>query len=273
MNSALWHVVIVNYKTAGLAVRAARAARRALPDSRIVVVDSASGDQCKELLAAHEDVEYLGLSENRGYGAALNAGVSGTQSEYLLLLNADLELAPDTVGFLQAKFETLPSLGIVAPRLMSSDGSVQPSCRRFPTHWSLWTSRGSPLAWLSSPSTRTYRVPEPNSFTLTDVVAGACLAVRHSTWEELGGMDPSFLLFVEDTDFCYRAKQTGWLVGYEPATSVRHEWGASRRQVRRQSNRQHAESLSRYFYKHSPGRPWANRCVTWLLRMHARLRF
>ena len=129
------------------------------------------------------------------------------------------------------------------------------------------------MGWLRSSSNRTYRVPEPNTFTLTDVVAGACLAVRNELWQQLGGMDEAFFLYAEDTDFCLRAKQAGWLVGYDPGVCVRHEWGASTRLSRRHSNQLHAQSLSRYFRKHYPKRSGANALVSWLLRVHAFLRF
>lgn len=273
VSAPLWHIVIVNYKTASMAAQAARTARQCAPEARVIVVDSASEDDCGELVAREKNIEYLGLTENRGYGAALNAGVGNSSAEYLLLLNADLELAPGTVSHLQTRFESLPTLGVVAPRLRSANGQVQPSCRRFPTHRSLLASRGSPFSYLGRPQARSYRLPEPNSFTLTDVVAGACLAVRQQVWRDLGGMDPAFVLYAEDSDFCFRAKKAGWLVGYEPAVSVQHEWGASRRKARRQSNLQHAESLSRYFYKHYPERRWANLAVSCLMRLHARLRF
>ena len=243
-----------------------------MPGARIVVVDSASGDQCQELLAHESSIEFLGLTENRGYGAALNAGVRNSSADYLLLLNADLELEADTVRQLQSRLDNLPTLGVVAPRLRSSDGMVQPSCRRFPTHASLFFSRGSPIGWLRGATNRSYRVPEPSAFTLTDVVAGACWAVRRSVWEQLQGMDEEFFLYAEDTDFCLRAKRAGWLVGYDPTVTVTHRWGASTSQTRRHSHRLHAESLSRYFRKHYPRRRWANVMVSCLLRAHARLR-
>jgi GT2 family glycosyltransferase len=268
-----WRAVIVNYRTPQLAQAASRSVRAASPAASIVVVDNASGDNSRELIHQDGVAEYLAMPQNLGYGAALNAGTRSSDAAYFLLMNADVRMAPDGIRRFEKRFESLPRLGIVAPRLLSADGSVQPSCRRFPTHRSLLFSRGSPLQWLRAPTDRSYRLPEPATFTLTDVIAGACWAVRREAWQELQGMDERFFLYAEDTDFCRRAKRQGWLVGYDPAVAVTHLWGASTSQARRRSQRQHAESLALYFRKHFPERKWANVLVSGLLRGHARLRF
>ncbi len=268
-----WRIVIVNYRTPELARQAARSARAAAPGASIVVVDTDPAPEFADLIRTDGAAELLPLPENRGYGAALNAGLRDAAAPYVLVMNADVRVAPNVTGQLQARFEGFPRLGVVAPRLLSPDGTVQPSCRRFPTHRSLLWSRGSPLRFLRGHTDRSYRLPEPSAFTLTDVVAGACMAIRRDVWNELGGMDERFFLYAEDTDFCHRAKRAGWLVGYDPSVTVAHAWGASTSQSRRQSHRIHAESLSLYFHKHHPGSRFANAVVTCLLRCHARLRF
>lgn len=268
-----WRIVIVNYRTPELARQAVRSAHTAAPGASIVVVDSDPAEGFEDLIRTDGAAEVLSLSENRGYGAALNAGLRDATAPYFLVMNADVRVAPSVTRLLQGRFEGFPRLGVVAPRLLSPDGTVQPSCRRFPTHRSLLWSRGSPLRFLRGHADRSYRLPEPSAFTLTDVVAGACMAVRRDAWTELGGMDERFFLYAEDTDFCFRAKRAGWLVGYDPSVTVTHEWGASTSQARRQSHRIHAESLSFYFRKHHPGSRLANAVVSCVLRCHARLRF
>jgi len=273
VTQADWQVVIVNYRTPTLALRAARSVRRAAPRADILVVDSSSDDPTLDLLEIQAVARYMPLPENRGYAAALNAGAREGHSRYLLLLNADVQVSPDSVLVFQRRFEAHSRLGILAPRLLSPDDSVQPSCRRFPTYGSLLISRGSPLGWLQATARHSYRIPEPNCFTLTDVVAGACLAIRREAWEELDGMDGGFFLYAEDTDLCKRAKEAGWLVGYEPLVTARHQWGASTQLARRTSHRLHAESLSRYFHKHRPEQRFMNTLVSWILWIHARMRF
>lgn len=269
MPTQRWRVVIVNYRTGALAAKAARAALAAVgDDGEVVVVDSASGDDsCAQV--QQTGVHVLALPENRGFGAALNAGVKGSQSEFLLCQNADITYGRDLIEAFERRFAELDGLAVIGPRLVSPDGTIQPSCRLFPSHWSLLTSRGSPLSWL--PHTR-YLLPEPPSFTLCDVVAGACFAVRRRVWDQLQGMDERFFLYAEDTDFCKRTKAAGHLVGYEPAVTARHVWGASTLQDRRGAGRHHARSLALYLRKHFPSRPFTNRLFEYALRVNASLR-
>jgi GT2 family glycosyltransferase len=217
-------------------------------------------------------IELLSLEQNRGFAAALNAGAGSPGWDYLLGMNADVTLTPGLGPALERRFDTLPRLGVVAPRLVSPDGAPQPSCRNFPTHRSLLASRIRSGRLAGPASSRPYVPAEPPAFSLCDVVAGACLAVRRAVWEELAGMDEQFFLYAEDTDFCYRAKAAGWLVGYEPAVAVCHQWRASTSQDRRLASRRHAESLARYMAKHYPKRRWANRILAGLLRAYVAVR-
>jgi N-acetylglucosaminyl-diphospho-decaprenol L-rhamnosyltransferase len=269
VNSPTWHIAIVNYRTTDLAVRAIRAAHQAVPSARLVVVDNASDVTSAKRLRQQNLAEVVALQDNRGYGAALNAGTSDARAPFLLLLNADVAINAAALQRFVDHFQRLAKLGIVAPRLLSDDGTPQPSSRRFPTHTSLLWSRQSPLSHFSAYARGRYVLPEPSAFTLTDVVAGACMAIRREVWQELGGMDERFFLFAEDTDLCYRAKKAGWLVGYDPAARVDHVWGASTHQDPRKIRKLHAQSLEWYFRKHYPEKLLTNLALATLLRAHA----
>ena len=272
MSDPTWLVVIVNYRTGPAAAAAARSARDALADrGEVVVVDSASGDDSRSHISSLSGITLLELAANRGYGAALNAGAAGHQARYLLCMNADVTVTPDLFSVLQRRFDEIPRLAICAPRLQSEDGRVQPSCRLFPTYGNLLWARRSPLGMLNPGGRRRYILPEPPSFSLCDVVAGACFGMRRRVWDELKGMDERFFLYAEDTDLCFRAKAAGWLVGYDPSVTVRHAWGESTRRWPRQTARMHAESLRYYFRKHYPNRRLANGVLGLALGAHARL--
>lgn len=256
----LWQVVIVNYRTPALAVQAAQRAQDALRDSGCVtVVDSHSQDESCPRLDKVSGIEVVALHTNSGFGAALNAGARNHDSPYLLCMNADVTLTPGVIRALGQKLDAMPALGVIGPRLESPDGTIQPSCRRFPTHFNLIWSRVWRTLRARAPEQWSYVLPEPIVFSLCDVVAGACFAVRRELWDALSGMDESFFLFGEDTDFCRRAKSAGWLVAYEPGVSVTHEWGASTGQDRSAAALRHAQSMSTYLAKHFPGRALANR--------------
>lgn len=267
-----WQVVIVNYRTPSLAVHAAICAREALGNRGIVtVVDSNSGDDSCNRLGEVEGIEVVSQQSNRGFGASLNAGARNHREPFLLCANADVTITASVLSVLEQRLAGNSALGIVGPRLLSPDGKAQPSCRRFPTHLNLIGSRIWPHLLKPAPIRWSYVLPEPPVFSLCDVVAGACMAIKRDLWDRLGGMDESFFLFAEDTDFCRRAKSAGWLVAYEPSVSVRHEWGASTGQNRTDSARKHAASLSVYLAKHYPGRRVANRLTSILMRLYVAL--
>lgn len=274
MTPPSWHVIIVNYRTGALAARAARSARDCAREHKnvtITVVDSASGDDSREEIDAVDGISLVTMPENRGFGAALNAGARDSDADFLLCQNADITFGPELLDRFDRRFAELSTLAVIGPRLVGPDQSIQPSCRHFPTHGSLLFSRGSPLGTVLKSRQRRYIIPEPPSFTLCDVVAGACVAVRRSVWQELGGMDENFFLYAEDTDFCRRAKMAGHLVGYEPAVTALHEWGASTQQDRRRWEQVHAQSLERYFQKHHPDRPLANALLKLALKLNSHL--
>ena len=267
LDSSRWQIVIVNYQTGELAALAARSARAVLGASgAVTVVDSASGDDSVSVLRAVDEIDVSALDSNRGFGAALNAGARLADSEFILCTNADAIFQADLLERFETRFREQARLGIMGPRLLSADGSAQPSARRFPTHASLFWSRRSPLRRWFGAKSRSYILPEPSSFTLCDVVAGACFAVRRTLWKELDGMDEEFFLYLEDTDFCLRAKRAGWLVGYDPSVRTEHIWGASTRRNPEEASRRHVESLLYYFRKHHPRRVVANRLLAFALR-------
>ena len=91
----------------------------------------------------------------------------------------------------------------------------------------------------------------------------------NDTWKALDGMDENFFLYAEDTDLCRRAKNAGWLVGYDPSVQVSHAWGASRAIESQRTAGWHAQSLAYYFRKHYPKRPVANALLSRLLYLNA----
>jgi hypothetical protein len=121
-----------------------------------------------------------------------------------------------------------PRAGIVGPRVLNEDGSVQASARRFPGFSTLfagrsaWLTRRFPGNWLSG-----WNLPaqEAAAAVAVDWLAGSCLMTRRSVFDALHGFDESFFLYWEDADFCRRAAAHGWGRTYVPTASVRHAGG------------------------------------------------
>jgi N-acetylglucosaminyl-diphospho-decaprenol L-rhamnosyltransferase len=169
---------------------------------------------------------------NLGYGAGANRGVAATgDNPYVLVCNPDLHVHAGALGALVDALEAQPSWAIVGPTVLTPEGDPYPSVRRFP---SMVDAAGhAVLGHLlpDNPFTRRYRSSGPSDQgpVTADWVSGACLLVRRSAFEELGGFDEAYFMFAEDMDLCWRAHRAGWGVAWQPAAVVTHVQGVSTR--------------------------------------------
>ena len=243
--------VVVNYRSAELTV-ACVATLRAEGVDEIVVVDSASGDDCRDRLAAADPAAiFVALPTNGGYGASANAGVARTSSPTVIVSNADLTVAPGTVSALAAALVGDPSLGAVGPRIDRPDGTRYPSARAFPSLVDALGHGVFGLVTQDNPWSRRYLRPEAEEPGPVDWVSGAFVAVRRTAFERVGGFDESFFMFLEDVDLCWRLHRAGWGVAYEPAGRIVHLEGASRASAPYRMIVAHHRSLLRFGWRTS----------------------
>jgi hypothetical protein len=196
---------------------------------QVVVVDNASDDGSLEVI---EDlkVSRLALPENRGFAGACNAGWHDGSSPYVLFLNPDARIDEESVLRLAALLDADPQVAIAAPKIVTEDGSLDLSQRRFPRLRStyahaLFLHRLFPhAAWASELVRDPSAYERPGS---PEWASGACLLVRRGVLEQLGGWDDGFFMYCEDKDLCRRARDAGYDVRYEPAAVARHAGGAS----------------------------------------------
>lgn len=192
----------------------------------VVVADNkAHGPEAVEQLTLDNNSSYLGLENNLGYGGAINAAVATLPPSVLWILvsNPDVALTPGSLDVLIATGESDPAIGSVGPAIMT-DGVVYPSARSVP---SLRTGIGHALfanLWVGNPWTRKYRNEAELSTERRDAgwLSGACVLVRRSAFEELGGFDEGFFMYFEDVDLGYRLGKSGYRNVYEPAAQVIH---------------------------------------------------
>lgn len=241
--------VVVNYRTAELTVRCV-ASLRADGVDEVVVVDSASGDDCGRRLAeADADARYLPLAQNRGYGAAVNAGARLADGDVVVVCNPDLVVEPGTVPALAAALAGDARLAVAGPRIDRPDGSRYPSARTFP---SLLDAAGHGFVGLlttDNPWSRRYLRTDREEPGPVDWVSGSFFAVRREAWEAVGGFDEAFFMFLEDVDLCWRLRRAGWGVYYEPRGRIVHLEGASRAVAPYRMIVAHHVSLLRYGWR------------------------
>lgn len=221
--------VVVNYNARDHLLACVRSLR-AEGVTEVVVADNASRDGSVEaLVAADPGVKVIPTGANLGYGRAANAAAASTNAELLLVMNSDAVVTAGSVTRLVEALDLDSSLAIVGPRIEQPDGDLYPSARTFPT---LGDAIGHGFLGLVAPAnrfSRRYRLLnwDHARFAAVDWVSGSCFLVRRTAWNELGGFDPSYFMYVEDVDLCWRAHRTGWGVAYEPSAVVVHAQGVS----------------------------------------------
>jgi GT2 family glycosyltransferase len=252
-------VVVVNYNTAHLLGRmfdALHAAAEGL-SMQVIVVDNASRDGSAALVRERwPEVELVANADNVGFGRANNQAVPLVRGEYVLLLNTDAFVAPDTLHTTLAFLRAHPRCGVLGVRLVGGDGAQQPSCRRFPTPLNVFLLRTGLARFV--PWVRGVDDPhwDPAASQDCDWVPGCYYLMPRSVLNEVGLFDPRYFLYCEEVDHCKRVKQAGWTVRYCAGTTVVHLGGESAQTVAdvTESGRQipalQIESELLYFRKH-----------------------
>jgi GT2 family glycosyltransferase len=250
-------LVIVNYRSydeLSRCLASLQAAREAL--AGVTVIDHESDLQAAAGISARFPwVRLVERSTNEGFATGVNLGVSGSDSPYILLLNPDCVVEPAALAPLVAYAEARPEAAVIGPRILNSDGTVQGSARRFPNLSTLVAGRSSwltrrfprnPLSRWNLPALDDVRAPLE-----VDWVSGACMLVRRSAFEQVGGMDERFFLYWEDADLCRRLGQRGWRTVYYPGATIVHAGGRSSIHAYRESLAAFHESAFVLFRKHA----------------------
>lgn len=187
---------------------------------RVVVLDDGSADGTAAWLAdTWPDVEVLVNERNLGVAACFNRAVEIARgSDYLALLNNDLELGP---GYLPRLAEVLDA----HPEAASVNGKMRSA--RDPA---LLDGAGDAFMWSSAATRRGYHEPDDGRFDEPCEVFSACggaAVFRVAAFDDVGPFDEDFFAYLEDIDWGFRAQLRGWTARYEPSVEVLHVGGAT----------------------------------------------
>lgn len=246
--------IVVTFNTRALTLRCLETLRREVSqiEAEILVVDNASSDGSVEAIrAAFPEVQLIASEQNRGFGAANNLALARARGEYLLLLNSDAFPRPGALSGLSSYLDQHPCVGVVGPRLLNEDGSLQLSCFRFPSPRQAWLEN----LWISAalanhPRLGDYRRWAHDRERAVDFAIGACLLVRRAAYEQVGGFDERFFMYQEEADWQRRFRAAGWEIAFTPAAEVVHLGGASGKGEPTRINQYFFESLDRYALIH-----------------------
>jgi GT2 family glycosyltransferase/glycosyltransferase involved in cell wall biosynthesis len=260
----LLDIIIVNYRSTDYLLRCLRSIYDTIHNLhvKIFVQDNTTKDDVDRVKAEFPHVILSKNSCNMGFAKAINNALKQSNSPYIVLLN------PDTYVIMDDFFERIlrymeenPNVGIVGPKILNRDGSVQGSARSFPT----------PVTSLFGRSSLLTRFFPNNRFTRENIltnrsdgktpmevhwVSGACMVVRRKSVDDIGLMDERFFLYWEDADWCKRMWENGWKVVYFPQDAVVHYVGGSSTQAFLRSSFEFHTSSYKLFEKHNKASFW-----------------
>jgi N-acetylglucosaminyl-diphospho-decaprenol L-rhamnosyltransferase len=252
-------IIIVTYNAGVILYDCLRSLPAGVGDlsSEIIVIDNASQDGIVEQAAEQFPAVRLIMNpDNRGFAGGNNQGLAEATGEYLLLLNPDVVVEPDSLKIMADFLKEQPEIGVVGPHTVDRNGDLSLTAygpysalsilwqytglnRLFPNH--LYGK----YRQLSAAATQPFEVAW---------VQACCLLTRREVYGRIGGLDERFFLFAEDPDFCDRAAQTGWKTYFVPDARIMHlESSVVSRYPERRIRNYHISPLHYFRKRKQPG--------------------
>ncbi len=253
--SAELDVVIVSYRCRELLRRCLDSLFGEGRPSRpmvVTVVDNDSGDGTVTAVEREfPEVQLDALSANVGFSRANNIGIRRGRAPYVLALNPDTRVPAASLDRLLDLMAERPQVGMAGCRLELEDGTFDHAAKRsFPTPLSAlghFTGIGRRRA---SGRLAEYRAPSVDEGPV-DAVNGAFMLMRRSALDQVGLFDEGYWMYMEDLDLCYRFKQAGWTIWYEPTVTVVHVKSGTSGPLRRPRLNYHFHyGMLRFYRKH-----------------------
>ena len=212
----------------------------------LILIDNASRDGTPNILKEkYPGLKLVENTVNRGFAAAVNQGIALAKFEYVMLLNPDTELQEGFLANLIAYLDRADHPAVIGCRLLDLQGTPQISCWKDPSLRTLVLEMFLPyhisLPLVTEQPLRTGEV---------SAVSGAAMVLPRALAGELSGFDEGFFMYLEDLDFCKRAKKAGYLTGFLEEARVKHIGGKSSSGNLNMFFVNYYSSKLRYFRKH-----------------------
>ncbi|MEO8357323.1 MAG: glycosyltransferase family 2 protein [Chloroflexota bacterium] len=219
-------IIIVNWNTSRLLQQCLNSiySARICVAFEVIVVDNGSSDDSLSLIAEHfPAVIIIKNDRNLGFARANNQGISVGLGRYFMLLNTDTIVLPGAVDALIQIADRHPELGVVGPKLLNMDNTIQKSWASFPSLLSELVGKNFRIRHPVANSPHAYEV---------DWIMGACMLVRSATIEEVGKLDEDYFFYSEEIDWCFRIKKKNWKIWYISNAEIYHIGGGSANRAR-----------------------------------------
>ena len=251
-------IIIVNWNTKDLLLQCLKSVYKAVKEmeTEVIVIDNGSQDGSRiEVTGTFPAVQLIENSKNLGFAKAANQGLRKASGRYALLLNPDAQVKEGAIDRMCSFMDAHPEAGVVGTQLLNADGSKQNSIANFPSLATELLNK-SLLRRLFPDrfpgKERDY--PEPVE---VDSVIGAGMMVRRDTMEQVGLLDEGYFLFLEETDWCYRMKKTGWKIYHVPRAEIYHFQGKSAEREKNRARVEYYRSRYHFFKKNRGSLQWS----------------
>lgn len=265
-------VILVSYNTHDLTLRSVASvlsSRGFKPgEIELIVLDNNSSDlTVADLVSQYPQLTVIKNAKNLGFGAGNNQGVSQANGRYILLLNTDAFLAPDSLRILCDSMIRDSSIIAVSPQLRYADGSLQQSSGYFPTPlrvtaWMLWWDKLPLIKSLFSTPYHLFDLSWYNSPHHPDWLMGACVLFRKEEYLAVGGFDEKIFMYSEEVELFLRLKRRfSKTTLFTTATSVIHLGSASTQKAAVSRLGLELQGIEYIYTKHYPRLFWYIRLI------------
>ncbi len=250
-------IVIVNYNVKDFLFQCLRSIEKSITkrNYEIIVVDNNSTDNSIDFLELKfQNVTFIRLENNIGFGKANNIGFEKAIGKYLLVLNPDTILSEDTLEKMFVFMEQNPDIGISGCKVLNQDGTFQLACRRgFPSPWASFTKlfglqKFFPNSSYFAQYNQTFKSID-ESYEI-DAVIGAFMFCQTDLIKRNGGFDPEYFMYGEDIDLCFKIKEAGFKVYYFHETTIIHFKGESTKRSNINELKHFYDAMDIYAKKH-----------------------
>lgn len=222
---------IVTYRSKLEQLKAAAASfQQCQLPKHLCIVDNQSGDDYTKQLQQVENVSIIHSGANKGFGFGHNVGIRHAPAcQYYLVLNPDVIIHEGALEKMVAYLDAHPEVGLIAPQVLNSDGSVQYLNKRLPSVFDLFARRFLPakirqMAFIKR-KMDAYEMRNVGYGSICEppFISGCCMLFRKSVLDAVGGFDEGFFMYLEDADMTRRVSAVAKAL-YYPEAKITHHW-------------------------------------------------